>query len=338
MMITVLNREEVASALDMPRVIAGVEQAYRAKARGQTVVWPLVWHDFDHVDGAMDIRSGYVATSGVHGLKMLNNFPGNVQRGLPAFTGMMMLFDSDTGLPLGVLEASYITCMRTGAAGAVGAKTLARADSRRLMVLGAGKQAPFQIAASLILMPRLERVVIVDPLDPANARDLAGGLPVRLREQFGVESLAGVRFEATEDLPSAVASSDVIITVTRAREPVIRAEWVSPGTHLSCIGADAEGKEEIDPAIFRGARIFADDKPQCMRVGEMRTALERGLIGEADIAGELGQVLAGDIPGRTGDAQVTIFDATGLAPLDLVTAGIAIELAREKGIGTRVEM
>lgn len=338
MLITVLSRDEIASALDMRRVIAGVEQVYKAKAQGQTVVWPLVWHDFDHVDGAMDIRSGYVATSGVHGLKMLNNFPGNVQRGLPAFTGMMMVFDSDTGLPLGVLEASYITCMRTGAAGAVGARTLARAGSRRLMVLGAGKQAPFQIAASLILLPQLERVVVVDPLDPANARALADALPARLRDQFGIEDADDVRFEATEDLPSAVASSDVIITVTRAREPVIRAEWVAAGTHLSCIGADAEGKQEIDPAIFRGARIFADDKPQCMRVGEMRTALERGVIGEADVAGELGQVLTGEISGRTSDAQVTIFDATGLAPLDLVTARIAIELAQEKGIGTRVEM
>jgi ornithine cyclodeaminase/alanine dehydrogenase len=338
MRITVLSREDVKSVLEMPRVVAAVEQVYRAKAAGETVVWPLVCHEFEHAGGAMDIRSGYVAAGAVHGLKMLNNFPRNAEKGIPAFNGMMMVFDSDTGLPLGVLDASHITCMRTGAAGALGVKALARADCRRLLVLGAGKQAAFQIAATLILQPEIERVLVADPHDPRNARSLADALPRRLREEFHLKRIGGVRFEAADDLAGAVASSDAIITVTRARRPVIHREWVRPGTHFSCIGADMEGKEEIDPLIFRGARVFADDKPQCMRVGEMQTPLAQGVIGEDDIAGELGHVLAGSLAGRTNDEEITIFDATGLAPLDLVTAKLAIELAIEKGIGTRVDM
>jgi ornithine cyclodeaminase/alanine dehydrogenase len=337
MMITVLSREQIRSVLEMPRVITAVEQVYRMKANGQTGVWPLVWHDFADAPGAMDIRSGYVGPSKVHGLKMLNNFPRNVERGIPAFSGMMMVFDSETGLPLGVLDASYITCMRTGAAGAIGVRELAREDSRRLMVLGAGKQAPFQIAAAVALLPQLERIVIVDPLDAPSARRLADGLPTRLREEFHLEP-HDVRFEATERLPEAVAASDAIITVTPARQPVIRKEWVRPGTHFSCMGADAEGKEEIDPALFSGARVFADDKAQCMRVGEMQSPLARGFITEGDVVGELGEVLDGRLAGRTNDDEITIFDATGLAPLDLVTAKLAIELAEEKGIGTRVAM
>lgn len=337
MTITFLSRDEVKGVLEMPLVITAVEQAYRMKARGETGVWPLVWHDFEDVGGAMDIRSGYVGPSKVHGLKMLNNFPRNVERGIPAFNGMMMVFDSETGMPLGVLDASYITCMRTGAAGAIAVKELGRKDCRQLMVLGAGKQAPFQIAAVLTLMPELERIVIVDPLEGKNASELARDLPVRLSEVFQIEP-GDVRIEATGQLSKAVAASDAIITVTRARQPVIRKEWVRPGTHFSCIGADAEGKEEIDPALFCGARIFADDTPQCVRVGEMQTPLARGLMAEDDIAGELGEVLEGRLAGRTSDDEITIFDATGLAPLDLVTAKLAIELAAEKGIGNRIAM
>jgi len=338
MMITVLGREQVKSVLEMPRVIEGVEQVYRMKAAGETVVWPLVSHEFEHAHAVMDIRSGYVAGKKLHGLKMLNNFPDNARLGLPSFNGMLMIFDSDTGVPLGVLDASYITGMRTGAAGAIAARTLARKDSTQLLVLGAGKQAAFQIAATLILMPGLKRVYVADPLSTPNARAFVEALPARLRDEFHISVQKKIQFEVAEDLELAVASSDVVITVTPSRKPLIQHEWVRPGTHFSCIGSDMEGKQELESTIFRGARIFADDKPQCMRVGEMELPLKQGLITESDIAGELGQVLAGMIPGRTSDSETTIFDATGLALLDLVTGKIAIDLALEKGIGTRVEM
>lgn len=338
MMITVLGREQVKSVLEMPRVIEAVEQVYRMKANGETVVWPLVSHEFELANAVMDIRSGYVAGMKLHGLKMLNNFPDNVRLGFPSFNGMLMIFDSDTGLPLGVLDASYITGMRTGAAGAIAARTLAREDSAQLLVLGAGKQAAFQIAATLILMPGLARVLVADPLSASNAQAFVDALPARLRDEFHIDVQKKIHFEVAENLESAVASSDVIITVTPSRKPLIQHEWVKPGTHFSCIGSDMEGKEELDPEIFRGARIFADDKPQCMRVGEMELPLKQGVIAESDIAGELGQALAGMIPGRTNDHETTIFDATGLALLDLVTGKVAIDLALEKGIGTRVEM
>ena len=338
MMITVLSREQVMSVLEMPRVIKGVEQVYRMKANGETVVWPLVSHEFEHANAVMDIRSGYVAGMKLHGLKMLNNFPGNARLGLPGFNGMLMIFDSDTGLPLGVLDASYITGMRTGAAGAIAARALAREDSTRLLVLGAGKQAAFQIAAALLLMPGLERVLVADPLSASNAFAFVDALPARLSDEFHINVQKTIHFEVAENLETAVASSDVIITVTPSRKPLIQREWLKPGTHFSCIGSDMEGKEELDPEIFRGARIFADDRPQCMRVGEMELPLKQGVIAESDIAGELGQVLAGMIPGRTSYGETTIFDATGLALLDLVTGKVAIDLALEKGIGTRVDM
>lgn len=338
MRVVVLNREEVRASLNMQEVLRAVERAYRMKAAGETGVWPLVSHEFGALDAVMDIRSGFVGGDvGLHGLKMLNSFPHNTAKGLPVFNGMLMLFDSTTGLPLGVMDASYITCMRTGAASALGIKALARPESRVLTVLGAGKQSAFQVAGALLAMPGIEEVNIADPLDYENARRAAAALPERLAGEFGIHDREYVGFTAADDLAAAVGRSDAVITITPARAPVIKKEWVRPGTHFSCIGADMEGKEEIDPELFRDARVFADDVAQCVRVGEMELPIKRGVISKDDVTGELGQVLAGMIPGRTDAKQITIFDATGLALLDLMTAKLAVENAAAKNLGLCAE-
>ena len=168
-----LSRADIEKVLDMKSTIEGVREVYRLKSLGRTAVWPLISYDFDDPHGVMDIKSGCVFGENVHGLKMLNSFPGNARRGLPVFTGVLMIFDSETGIPQGVMDASFITCMRTGAAGALGANLLARPESHRLFILGAGRQAMFQIAASLLLMPKIDAVRISDPLDAENARRFA---------------------------------------------------------------------------------------------------------------------------------------------------------------------
>ena len=133
MQVIILGRRDLERVLDLPSVIEGVREAYRLKAAGETAVWPLVAHHFEEQKAVMDIRSGAVfGAEQIHGLKMLNNFPGNRERGLPPFNGMLMVFDSRTGLPLGVMDAAYITCMRTGAAGAVAAAALSRPEADTL--------------------------------------------------------------------------------------------------------------------------------------------------------------------------------------------------------------
>lgn len=336
--IKLLTRSELEQVLEMPSVIEGVRSVYKLKAAGETEVWPLVAYDFVKQGGIMDIRSGAVlGNEQLHGLKMLNNFPRNREKNLPTFTGMLMIFDSTTGLPLGVMDASYVTGMRTGAAGAVAAAALAREDSQVLTVLGAGKQAMFQIAAALIALPGLRRVYVADQLDKDNERAFAAACSARLAEQFGLQTQQ-VEFLPAGDLAQAVSSSDVIITITPSRVPVIQKEWVKPGTHFSCIGADMEGKEEIDPELFRNARVFADDIAQCVQVGEMEIPIKTGVLTREQVAGEIGQVLAGTLVGRTNRDEITIFDATGLALLDLVTGKRAIDAAWEKKIGLTADM
>lgn len=337
MNVSVLGRRDLEQVLEMPSVIEGVTSVYKLKAQGKTVVWPLVSYDFEEAGAVMDIRSGCVFGENLHGLKMLNNFPHNKDKGLPPFNGMLMIFDSETGIPLGVMDAAYITCMRTGAAGAIGAKALARKGSQVLFVLGAGKQAIYQIAASLIALPTIKKVYIADVLDEANGRAFAASCAERLRSEFHLEC-KGVTFAPVSDLAASVGESDIIITITPSRSPVIKKEWVQPGTHFSCIGSDMEGKEEIDPRIFAGAKVYADDLAQCLNVGEMEIPVKSGIIQKKDICGEIGQVLSGQIPGRENEEEITIFDATGLALLDLVTGKRAIDLAKTKKLGTEADI
>lgn len=338
MNIKVLGRKDLEKALDMTAVIDGVKSVYKQKSEGNTVVWPLVEHHFPERNAVTDIRSGGVfGDINLHGLKMLNNFPLNKKDGLPTFTGILMVFDSTNGIPLGVIDASYITSMRTGAAGAIGVQALARPDSKVLFMLGAGKQAIFQIAATLVCMPKIRKVYIADALDLDNAKNFAAGCCEKLRNDFGVDR-PDVEFTPVTDMAEAIGESDVVITITPSRSPVIKKEWVKPGTHFSCIGADMVGKEEIDPELFRGARVYADDVNQCANVGEMEIPIKTGVIAKEDVIGEIGEVLAGVVEGRKTPEDITIFDATGLAILDLITAKKAIQFAEEKQLGTTVEI
>lgn len=322
----VLGTEELKAALRIGEVIEGVRSVYEAKTKGEIIVWPLVYHEFEDGKGSnMDIRSGGIKGDiNIHGMKMFNEFPGNHELGLPSHIAMIMVFDSTNGMPIGAVDGAYVTGMRTGSAGAIGAKALARPESETLMVLGAGQQAMFQIAATLTLFPGLKKVMVADPINQPNAENFAANCCSRLYTEFGLDR-SGVEFSAVTDLKEAVGQADIIITVTPSREPVIKKEWVKPGTHFSCIGSDMEGKEEIDPELFRGARVFGDDLNQCKAVGEMEIPLKKGMISEEELGGEIGQVLTGDVAGRTSDDQITIFDATGLSALDLITAKIALE-------------
>lgn len=335
MEITVLSQAELKQVLEPDRVIETVESVYTQKAEGRTAVWPSVEYHFEEKNAVMDIRSGYLAGDKLHGAKMLNNFPLNVGAGLPAFTGMLLVFDSETGMPLALMDASYITSLRTGAAAALGVRTLARKNSRNLLIVGAGRQAFFMVAATLLAMPQIENVRVHDPINSANAEEFVSQIKARLKSELNLDLPDKVNFTARADLQAVLQDSDAVITVTRATSPIIKKEWVKQGTHFSCIGADMLGKEELDPELFRTARAFADDKKQCLSFGEMEIPHKLGIISEQSIQGELGEVLAGTVTGRISEEDITIFDATGLALLDIATGKLALDLAREKGLGQK---
>jgi ornithine cyclodeaminase/alanine dehydrogenase-like protein (mu-crystallin family) len=190
---------------------------------------------------------------------------------------------------------------------------LARPNSRKLAVLGAGTQGRFQLLSHKLALPNLEQVSIWS-LD----EDLAWQVKQDLEPQLGVE------IKVCPDPKSAVQDADVIVTTTPSRKPLVQSEWVSEGVHFTCIGADAPGKQELDPAILRRARVFLDDMAQGMESGEVNVPLQKGLLKPEDIIGELGEVLIGKKDGRTSDDEITVFSSTGLAIQDIACGAVVL--------------
>jgi ornithine cyclodeaminase/alanine dehydrogenase len=335
--IKVLSRQNVEQVLNLSEVIISVKNVYCKKSEGLALTWPTLFYDFERGKADMDIKSGYIKGIEVYGSKTVSWFGNNTELNLPALNGLITVFDGKTGMPLGLVEGSYITGMRTGAAGAIGAQLLARPESENLMILGAGNQAVFQIGATLTLIPKIKTVRVADVISLENSKRFVVSIKEKLLKQFGIDA-SKVMFEAVTDLKEAVSLSDIIITVTPSYEPVIKKEWVKPGTHFSCIGSDMEGKEEIDPEIFRGARIFNDDIKQCIEVGETEIPIKSGVISVSHIEGEIGDILEGKTIGRTDNEQITIFDSTGIALQDLAVAKIALDRANINNIGTDVQL
>ena len=327
----VLSAEDVAGLLDMRSVIASNEAVYRQRAEGDTSTWPTVFNIFEEGAADLDIKSGWLKGAGVFGHKTVGWYGRNAQKGLPALVGLICVYDVETGAPLGVLDGTYITGIRTGAAGGIGAKLLARPDSRTLLVVGAGGQCAFQTAAVLELMEHVDRVIVANPHRPEAAVAKAASLPAEVAAR-GVRT-EGVSFEAADDLEAACGAADIIVTCTMSRAPMIERSWVRPGTHLSCIGADMEGKIEIDPQIIADALLFVDDTAHCIEAGEIEVGIKQGAFGADHIAGEIGELLEGSKQGRTSDDQITVFDATGMALLDIACAKTALDLASGTSTG-----
>lgn len=336
--IKVLNKMETEQVLKMSEVIPVVEQVYSAKSKGDTAVFPLVFHEFNPGVADMDIKSGWLKSDEIFGLKVVSWFLENPEKGIPALIGTILIMDATTGAPIGLIDGAHITGMRTGASGAIGAKCLARKNSETMLIVGTGHIATFEIAATLSLLPNIKRVMIYSPQEPKHAEKLANSIRTILKEEFGMTPPLSVEFNSVQDLKKATGESDIIITVTPSRKPLIHKEWVKKGTHFSCIGADMSGKEEIDPMIFETARVFVDDIQQCINVGEIEIPVAMGILKQEKIAGEIGDILTGKVIGRENEEQITVFDATGTALLDLLTGKLALIAAEKAGIGTTIRL
>ncbi|ALC85260.1 alanine dehydrogenase [Bacillus sp. FJAT-22090] len=332
----VLSNEIVKQVLKVNQVVDLVETVYKSKSESKTETWPTIFYDFEPGKADMDIKSGFLKSEKLFGHKTVTWFGENEEKGIPTLIGLIVVFDAETGKPLGITDASFITGIRTGASGAIGAKYLARKNSKNLLVLGAGNQAIFQIAATLTALPNLKKVMI-SARNKIKLESFISSISLRLQHEFGIDTET-IIFEEVECLESAVKNSDIIITATSSRVPLIKNQWVQKGTHISCIGADMVGKQEIESEIMSKASIYVDDIEHCVQVGEIELPLKQGIITEGNINGEIGDLILGKIKGRSNDEQITVFDATGMALLDIYTAKIALQTAEEKGLGIKSEI
>ena len=333
--IRILSAQDISQVFTIADALEAVEDAYRQKANGTGIAWPMVYAAFEPGVADMDIRSGELAGSSLFGLKLTAWFSKNPEQDLPEIFGTTLICDDTTGAPLALLNASAITGLRTGAAAALGIKWLARKDARRLMVAGCGHMSTYMVAATLAACPGIDQVAVWDPM----SHDAPEARVTRMRDE--VEALlaaAGIQrpyeLVSVADGEAAAREADAIITITPAMSPIIHDSWVRPGCHLSCVGADMEGKQEVDSKTHDRARLFVDDRAQSVASGELEVPVKQGAITPESIVAELGEVIAGKAQGRTSDEQITIFDTSGIAVQDLASSKVAYERAVEAGLGT----
>jgi alanine dehydrogenase len=246
---------------------------------------------------------------------------------LPTVFSILIYTHPETGFPLAICDGSFHTVMRTGAAAAVSAKWMARPDSTTLAIVGAGHMAEGTLATCNEVFPWKD-VRVWSRTQRTLDHFLAAEQP----------KYPHLRIRASTNLEEVVPGADVVVTVTPARAPIVMSDWIGPGTHIAALGADKSGDQELDPRILQRARIFVDDIRQCRTDGEINVPLAQGLIKERDIAGEIGQVIVGKMPGRTSPAQVTLFDSTGIALQDSATVPLEYERALAAGVGVEKKM
>lgn len=335
--IRILSQQDVLDLMTIKDALIADENAYSQKSKGTGSIWPMVFHEFDLGKADLDIKSGDLGESGVFGFKLVSWYGENPAKGLPELFGTSMLFDISSGEPVALINAGALTGMRTGAAAAVGAKYLARPDSTSLLVVGTGMLAPYAVAAALMALPGIRTVRLANPHHPERAAEKLPEIKahaVQLLAACGVECSADIA--VVDGLAEAAAKADIIITATPARTPVLRREWIKPGTHISCLGADMAGKQELDARILADAAVFVDDAAQSISVGECELAVKAGAIDAAHIRCEIGDVICGRHAARTDDAQITVFDSSGIALQDLACCAELLKKAQTVGKGAVV--
>jgi ornithine cyclodeaminase len=313
----VLSEEEIGRLLDPASCRDAVEAAFTAYATGRAVL-PGVIH-LDLPGGAeVHVKAGFLTGGKFWALKVASGFPENRSRDLPVAGGLVLVFDAVTGAPAALLlDNGLITDLRTGAAGAVAAAHLSRRDSRVVGVVGCGTQARRQLEALALVRPFRE--VRIWGRDPDRARACAQEMAARP----GMREL--VRFATAGSVREAVEGADIVLTVTASREPLVRAEWLRPGVHLTAVGADDPGKRELFPEVLaRADRLVADSLSQCLRFGEIHHAVAAGVLTPQGVDAELGEITAGLKPGRQSDLEITLCDLTGLGVQDVAAAELVM--------------
>jgi ornithine cyclodeaminase len=324
-MVRILTEAELRAVvpLDLAAVEA-VEAGFRALALGGVVMPPILSMAIEERNGEVDVKTAYVPGFDSFAIKVSPGFFDNPRRGLPSTSGLMILFSAVTGrVEALLLDNGYLTDVRTAAAGAVAAKWLAREEAAVAAILGSGLQARMQLRALCLVRPI--RAARIWGRDPARAAAVAREMAVAL----------GIEVTAATGAAAAVRGADIVVTTTPARAPVLGAEWLESGQHVTAMGSDQEAKNELDPACFARADLYVPDRLAQARVlGELRSAIAAGVVPPAAGFAELGDVIAGKAPGRRRAEEITLADLTGTGVQDTVIATLARARAEAAGAGT----
>ena len=324
----ILSEQAIEKLLTFEEVINAVELAFRMKGLGYTQMPAKQYLFMKKYNGDVRTMPAYLEETDVVTVKVVNCHPENRKQGLPTVLGIIILVDPKTGAPKAIMGGTKITALRTGAAGAVAAKILAKSNPKTVGVVGAGTQARSQLIGLQTNFKTIEEVRVWDLNEKAAA--------MYAKEMTIKYSQSNVYY--VPSIKETVQGGDIIVTTTPSRKPLVYQDWIKDGTHINCIGADAPGKQELDPAILGKSKIVVDDWSQSVHGGEINVALAKGIIRREDVWGDICEIVAGLKEGRTSPEEITVFTSTGLAIQDAATADIAYRKALKEGIGEQIDI
>jgi len=318
-----LTQDEVKSVLDMKSTLEAVESGFREMGNDNIEMPARVYLHFEK--GVLIAMPAYMPGLNAAGTKLVTVHPGNKKEyGLPAVIARIVLNSPENGVPIAIMDGTYITALRTGAAGATGIKYLSREDSKEVGICGLGVQGRSQVMGLMEVRPDVEKVKVYDIIPEA--------MDAFVKEM--AEKYPKVKFVPVGSAKEAAEGSDILITCTPSPEAFIDGAWLKKGCHVSAIGADTGAKRELMTSVIQKCdKLVVDFIPQAFVVGDFAKPKAEGVITEDDIYAEMGEVVAGKKEGRTSPDEITLFKATGLAIQDVGTAHKVYQLAKEKGIG-----
>jgi ornithine cyclodeaminase len=329
MKVIVLTESELRQVVKVDhQAVQTIEGAFTWLTEGRVSMPPIMHIEVPQYEGDVDIKSAYVSGVDRIAVKIGAGFFQNFKLGLPNSPAMMVVISAKTGVAEAILlDNAYLTDVRTGAAGAVVAKHLAPSEVTTAGVIGAGAQGRYQMVG-LKTVRDFKRLLVYDQ-EESRVQQYAAEM----------ESVLNAKILPASGVEDVICRSQAVVTCTPSRQPYIEPSWLHPGLHITAMGADLTGKQELEAeAVARADILVCDRKPQSFKMGEFQHAFNAGIISEASPVIELGEITAGRKPGRQNDAQITICDLSGTGVQDTAIANLAVEQALQGGLGTKIEI
>ena len=323
----VLSEKQVQGLIDLDELIAALEQAHIQYSTGKAVMPVRLVVPLPQIQGRITSMPGYLNVDKALGMKVVTYFQNNPQQNLPAILATIMLFSAETGKMIAAMDGGYITAIRTACASALATKALANPDTPLLGILGAGVQARAHIQA-LARVRKLRRIKLYSP---------SGKSALGIKQDM--EQQCGVPIDAVNSAQDALRGSDLLVTVSTAKEPIVKTEWLKPGVHINAVGSHRPDLREIDGATLARAKVVVDSREAIMaECGDILLALKEKSVGDNVIHGEIGEVLAGAKAGRNSVDEITLYKSVGIAIQDVATAQLVYRKALERNVGTNVDI
>jgi alanine dehydrogenase len=328
-MVLYLTQDDVKQVLDMKTTIEVVEDGFKEMGFGRVEMPTRIYLHFEKNNGVLITMPAYIEALNAAGVKVVTVHPDNpVKNKLPSVIARIILNDPENGQPLAIMDGTYITMLRTGAAGACGIKYLSRKDASTAAIIGLGVQGRSQLLG-LLQVRGVEKVNVYDVIPEARA-----AYADEMSKQTGID------IETFDSVSAATENVDILISCTPSKNPVITGEMLKEGMHVSAIGTDTKDKRELDITVLSKVaakgKIVVDYTNQALIVGDFAIPIQSAQFKKEEIYGELGEVIVGKKKGRETESEITLFKATGLAMEDIVTAYKVYELAKKKSVGKEI--